>query len=57
MVTYRLPGGELVKINYDVSRGRRFVSFTLKGGKVVDAVMVDDGSFEVAYKAWRANNG
>ena len=37
---YRLPDGRIVMINEDVARGALLVSFTLVGGRVVDAVRV-----------------
>jgi len=37
-MTYQLPNGERVEIHDDVARGASVVSYTLKGGRVVDAV-------------------
>jgi hypothetical protein len=38
--SYRLPDGRIVQLPQDLSRGALFVSFTLRGGKVVDATRV-----------------
>lgn len=41
--TYLLPDGRFVEIDSELARGRFFVSFTLKGGRVVDAMRFDAG--------------
>ena len=38
---YQLPDGRIVPIRADLARGALLVSFTLEGGRIVDAVRVD----------------
>lgn len=54
MVTYELPNGERFQVDYSLSRGAYFISFTLKGGKVIDVPRVStaDEVF-VAYLEWK----
>lgn len=37
--TYRLPDGRIVPVDASASKGLPTIGFTLKGGKVVDAVL------------------
>lgn len=45
-MTYQLPNGERVEIHDDVARGASVVSYTLKGGRVVDAVRCAPTNFD-----------
>jgi hypothetical protein len=38
---YRLPNGEVVDIQDDVARGAPTVSFTMKGGEIVEATKIN----------------
>jgi len=51
LTTYQLANGERVDIRDDVTRGASVVSYTLKGGRVVDAVrcaLPDSDDLELA---------
>lgn len=40
MADYRLPDGTIVKVDDTAAKGALVIGFTLKGGRVVDAVRV-----------------
>jgi hypothetical protein len=40
MVTYQLPDGSLVRVPYDVCKAASVITYTLKGGRIVDAIIV-----------------
>jgi len=40
MVAYTLPSGALVYVAYDLCRAASTISYTLQGGRIVDAVIV-----------------
>jgi hypothetical protein len=40
MTKYQLPNGDVVDIQEDVARGEPTVSFTMKGGEIVEATKV-----------------
>lgn len=39
--TYRLPSGEIVRIDSELARGAAVIDFTLKGGSIVQAARVE----------------
>ena len=41
MVTYSLPDGRTVSVPWDVCRGSSVITYTLKSGRIVDAVIAD----------------
>lgn len=52
-LTYELPSGERFQSDYDLCRGRFLLSFTLKGGLVVDAIRIStQEEVAAAYRAW-----
>ncbi len=40
LIQYALPNGTIVLVPYDVCKAASVITYTLKGGRIVDAVIV-----------------
>ncbi len=53
-ITYQLPSGERLLFPYDLTKDALFITYQLKGGKIVEATLVSTVEERTAaYRAWR----
>ncbi len=39
-IRYQLPDGQIIRVPYDLCKAASLITYTLKGGRVVDALIV-----------------